>query len=364
MERRYISDEIGNEYLKWTYGDIVFITASTGAGKSHFILNVYLDWIIQKGGRLLYLVNRRILREQLQNEVNTEIARVISEKKGLDTNIQNYIEITTYQALENRLKSSYYEACKCLESMQKFTCVVCDECHYFYTDSNFNTGTELSLDLIRELFDNKLQIYISATADPIKKEMEKYYDKKRDTNQMINFGMIILSKREKKAFIEYGGNYNFGGLHPHIVMDQDGLIDKIQSSINDTKDKWMVFVDSIDAGKALQKALRCDSKIKDSDIIFLDADYEKVEEAEKTVKEIVENKSSRKRVIISTAVMDNGITFQDNDLVNVAIFSDVKETFVQMFGRKRIMVMKLFIFISVKEVKNTLERDISMRIML
>lgn len=81
MERRYISDEIGNEYLKWTYGDIVFITASTGAGKSHFILNVYLDWIIQKGGRLLYLVNRRILREQLQNEVNTEIARVISEKK-------------------------------------------------------------------------------------------------------------------------------------------------------------------------------------------------------------------------------------------------------------------------------------------
>lgn len=336
MERQYISDEIGNEYLKWTYGDIVFITASTGAGKSHFILNVYLDWIIQRGGRLLYLVNRRILREQLQNEVNTEIARVISGKYRLDTNIQNYIEITTYQALENRLKSSYYEACKCLESMQKFTCVVCDECHYFYTDSNFNTGTELSLELIRELFEFKLQIYISATADPIKKEMEKYFEKKQDINQTINFGMAVPCRREKKVFIEYGGSYNFSGVHPHIVIDQDSLIDKIQRSICDTKDKWMVFVDSIDVGKALQKALRCNSEIKDSDVIFLDADYEKVEETGKTVKEIVENKSSRKRVIISTAVMDNGITFQDSDLVNVAIFSDVKETFVQMFGRKRI----------------------------
>lgn len=336
MERQYITAEIGKDYQNWANGDIVFITASTGAGKSHFILNVYLDWIIQRGGKLLYLVNRRILREQLQNEVNAEIAREISEKYGLNINIQDYIEITTYQALENRLKSFYFEINGWLGSMQKFTCVVCDECHYFYTDSNFNTGTELSLDLIRELFNNKLQIYISATADPIKKQIENHFQKMKKVYQMINFGRIVSSSCEKKPFKEYRKEYNLGVLHPHIMMDQESLIDKMQSSICDTKDKWMVFVDSIDAGKALQKALRCDSKIKDSDVIFLDADYEKVEEAEKTVNEIVEKKSSRKRVIISTAVMDNGITFQDSDLVNVAIFSDVKETFVQMFGRKRI----------------------------
>ena len=53
--------------------DIIFITASTGAGKSYFILNVYLDWIIQRGGKLLYLVNRRILREQdMDNDGVTE----------------------------------------------------------------------------------------------------------------------------------------------------------------------------------------------------------------------------------------------------------------------------------------------------
>lgn len=336
MGKRYITDEIGNEYQNWTNGDIIFITASTGAGKSHFILNVYLDWIIKGGGKLLYLVNRRILREQLQNEVNTEIARVISKGFGLNKNIQNYINILTYQALENRMKSSYLGLSECLKFMQQFTCVVCDECHYFYTDSNFNTGTELALDLIRKSFNNKLQIYISATADPIKKEMEKYFEQKQNTSVIINFGGIFPYCREKKIFLEYGGNYNFGGLRPHIVIDKDSLIDKIQSNICDTKDKWMVFVDSIDAGKALQKALRCNSQIKDSDIIFIDADYEKAEEADKTVNEIVENKFSGKRVIISTAVMDNGITFQDSDLVNIAIFSDVKETFVQMLGRKRL----------------------------
>lgn len=336
MGKRYITDEIGNEYQNWTNGDIIFITASTGAGKSYFILNVYLDWIIQRGGKLLYLVNRRILREQLQNEVNTEIARIISRTHGLSVNIQNYIWITTYQALENKLKSSFFDGCTVMERMKEFTCVVCDECHYFYTDANFNTGTELSFAFIRELFSNKLQIYISATADSIKEAMENYLKKRQDVVQTINFGGIVPGYYKKKFFEEYGQKYNYGELCPYVVIDQDSLADKIESSICNTQDKWMVFVDSINVGRTLQKTLRHKSGIKENDIIFLDADYEKVEEAEKTVSEIVENKFSRKRVIISTAVMDNGITFQDCDLVNVAIFSDVKETFMQMLGRKRL----------------------------
>ena len=97
MRRQYIADEIGNEYQNWANGDVVFITASTGAGKSYFILNIYLEWIMKRRKRLLYLVNRRILREQLQSELNTEIARVIRAKHGLEINVQDYIKITTYK---------------------------------------------------------------------------------------------------------------------------------------------------------------------------------------------------------------------------------------------------------------------------
>lgn len=35
----YIAEKIGEEYQKWTVGDEIVISASTGSGKSYFILH-------------------------------------------------------------------------------------------------------------------------------------------------------------------------------------------------------------------------------------------------------------------------------------------------------------------------------------
>lgn len=68
-KQRYIADEIGNEYQKWESPSLIKITAPTGTGKSYFVLHVLLRYAWQNGRRILYLVNRKILREQLKAEL-------------------------------------------------------------------------------------------------------------------------------------------------------------------------------------------------------------------------------------------------------------------------------------------------------
>lgn len=55
-------------------GDKIFITAPTGSGNSYFVLNKLLPYAYSKKVNILYLVNRKILKAQLQEYVK-EIAR-------------------------------------------------------------------------------------------------------------------------------------------------------------------------------------------------------------------------------------------------------------------------------------------------
>lgn len=50
----YIVHSIGDDYKKWAEGDIIFISAPTGSGKTTFILKDFLPtWNITKG-KVLY----------------------------------------------------------------------------------------------------------------------------------------------------------------------------------------------------------------------------------------------------------------------------------------------------------------------
>ena len=137
----YVSEKIGDEYKNWGAGDIILLTAPTGTGKTTFILETLLPYIMQKNGRLLYLVNRRVLREQLLEELNKRKNKYLLQWTG-SCSINRYISIETYQQYEKRI-ASQSSASRVVEEISKYTCVVYDECHYFYADSSFNTYTEL-----------------------------------------------------------------------------------------------------------------------------------------------------------------------------------------------------------------------------
>ena len=59
-EKKYLADQIGEEYKSWKEGELIFIQAPTGTGKSYFILNVLLDWAVLNRVSILYLVNRKV----------------------------------------------------------------------------------------------------------------------------------------------------------------------------------------------------------------------------------------------------------------------------------------------------------------
>lgn len=321
-EKRNITDVIGEDYKKWENGEIIFITASTGSGKSYFILHTFLKWALEKGMKILYLVNREILKKQLENNLN-QISYEYCTEWGFRQNIENFISIRTYQSIENHLRN--FQDQKENNILNKFQCVVCDECHYFYTDSNFNTGTELSYTIINNVFSNKIRVYISATIENMKRRIE---------NDKQNYGDIHTIHRLRENEV-YGLEKNYEKIRLKIIDDDDSLILQITESLSSTHEKWLVFVDRIDKGKKIKKAIQNKMEIEKDGIIFIDADYEEDVDTNSTVKEIVNCQKTKKRVVISTAVMDNGISFSDEDLINIAIFADTKETFLQMLGRKR-----------------------------
>lgn len=56
----------------------------------------------------------------------------------------------------------------------------------------------------------------------------------------------------------------------------------------------------------------------------------------KVVKWCIVKEKRSKKILITTSVMDNGISLEDEYLRNIVIMADTKETFIQMLGRKRI----------------------------
>lgn len=68
---------------------------------------------------------------------------------------------------------------------------------------------------------------------------------------------------------------------------------------------------------------------------LLDIIKENYQDTAESVLQVTKEKYIDKRIVIATAVIDNGISFHDDVLRNMVILADSKEEFIQMLGRKR-----------------------------
>lgn len=334
---KYLADEIGEEYKGWENGDIIFIKAPTGSGKSYFILHIFLKWVVESRAKLLYLVNRRVLQEQLQEEIDKAVYAEMFSYFHKPVDLKEYIQIRTYQNLESSIKRNIIGT---VQKLSQYNYVVCDECHYFYTDSNFNTNTELSFDCIRREFDSKVQIYMSATMDKLKgiytQREPRYFEFQGEAPGIPAQSRKCGLKQNWEKTYSVIENYDYIDLYE--FQDLNELQRIIISGIKKNREKWLIFVDSIDYGRRIEKSLlNSDEKeiLRQDNLVFIDANYDKDEEAKKSVRQIVKEKCADKQIIISTAVMDNGISLYDFSLRNIAILVDTEESFIQMLGRKR-----------------------------
>lgn len=364
-EKRYVSDVIGSDYKEWENRDIVLITAPTGSGKSHFILYVFLKWIIEQDKqnqeiarqsnsdqqifqpKVLYLVNRKVLKKQLEEELNRGVEDELFEcLQNNRKSINDYITFSTYQSIEKGLTGKDPGAT--INFLQQFNCVIYDEAHYFYSDSDFNTYTALSFDCLRKEFDCKLQIFMSATMKKLEEylRMDKpvylpFENTRLDPILMANPGHGRRFRTDEERFISYEVEKDYNYVDVDIVVNIEDLANSIQYS----SAKWLVFVDSIPLGKEFMSLLINGDEVKEKDVVFIDAEYQKDCEASKVIDELAIKDYISRRIVIATAVIDNGVSFHDKQLRNIAIMADTEETFIQMLGRKRQDGLKLNLYI-------------------
>lgn len=347
----YIADKINDEYKTWKLGpedrgkpDTIFISAPTGSGKTTFVLEAFLPYLAKRKKRLLYLVNRTILKKQLEERICL-----------LSYEQESRIDVKLYQTIENeyigylngcmreikqprefeKLGKLFFEGNK---DYEKYDCVICDEAHYFLADSNYNTNTIFSYNFVKNNFQKKLRIYMSATIEEIEKIIKKD-DAERVYYRTPWFGFhsnyaIGQAMVQKPNYAEYNMERNYDYIDIKLLKEIEEIPEIVNS--NETE-KWLIFVDNKSTGKQLE------SSIEKS--IFIASSYKKEKESLDEVNEIVKNDKSSMRVLIATSVLDNGINLKDIELRNIIIMVDNEIEFIQMLGRKRKdgIVFKLYL---------------------
>lgn len=344
--RTTVTDKIGDEYRKWKQGDTVFISAPTGTGKTYFVFNALLSYARETKQKILYLVNRTILKEQLEKEIS---------KLPIQDQI---ITIELYQTIENCLCSLYRDNNGCYQPKDKnqaklqafareYSYVVCDECHYFLADSNYNTNTWLSYQWVQECLGRRTRIFLSATIGDIQEfilaDNEKYPYIKTNIYGFHAKDKLSVGVPQRRETWQYDLDCDYSYVNIEIITKRDKIIDLACEG----NKKWLIFVDSIAAGKELRKAIRDRLKkqsviedeldtIGDDEVVFLSSSYKREDgDSLDEVLSIKNRYAQSARILIATSVMDNGINLKDAQLKNLVIFADNETEFIQMLGRRR-----------------------------
>lgn len=328
-----ISDELSQEIEKWNLYPIL-INAPTGSGKSSFVFTELAKYAAQTGQYVLVLSNRLALNLQQKSYLCKLYDLPNYGSKALaDVKYFRNIILLTYQSILHELMNGSFSALR-------IKYIVFDEAHFFCSDAIFNPWTESILVSLQRCFPTATRIYMSATpenAKPIISAFEKYaldlLEQESTTNpntQYANHLKVALLLSQPKVFTEYKFQTNFQNISLAFFYEWDYVLDRIKESsklseASPKQDKWLIFISEKDVGRQLKRDLG--SNIAD----YIDANSPSNYIAELTRRQLFD-----KKVLISTSVIDNGISIQDGNLKNIVIDTIDRIQLIQMLGRKRI----------------------------
>ena len=277
--------------MKLDFGKIAFLTASCGTGKNEYVRFLVENRYYQ---RVLVLANRKANKLQ------------IMDKLGVDgTEMFPKVVVKSYQSLE--LTSEYFS-----EELELFDLIVADEAHYFLNDSLFNPRVNVSLRRIM-MAKRPAKLFMSATLTDIEALVIGKIKEHRGTDIIgkIATRYMLIRKKQHIKFV--------------ACVDYKEIVPKILGS----SEKWLIFVDSIKKGTELKKSIGAEA-------VFICAENSEANgEAVAEIKGLIENEMQCHRVVISTSILDNGITIKDTALTNIVIDCNDRVEMVQMLGRKR-----------------------------
>lgn len=186
MERQYLLTEDildnmqGNEF----YG----LFAEPGAGKTQTFKDVVAPWAVKNMKSVLFLCHRNSLKSQTYKDLQDFLDELLRDFKG------NLIKIASYQAIEYAIDSVGHA-----EAYLYYDLIVCDEAHYFVTDS-WNNQTHLSVEYLEEM--NVPKILMTGTPK-ILRSYDKTWDMKvlREPDRTNTNVAEILFYSEKDTLV-------------------------------------------------------------------------------------------------------------------------------------------------------------------
>lgn len=308
MKRKRVSEIITTEEIKkWNKGDIITITAGTGAGKSYFIKSILYAFAKSENKKILFLIHRTDCKNQFYEEIKRD-------------NKTDIIDIKTYQYIEYSIIND-----KSID-FSKYKYIVCDEMHYFFGDSAFSKTTDISLNTILEQ-NNHIRIFMSATGNYTKNYIKNV--KKIDT---IDYEIPI--------------NYNFIESLTFYNLD-DTLEMFIEESVK-TGEKAIFFIQSA------KKAYELYTIHKDECIFNCskyNKEYYKYVDEDK-MNEVLANEKFDSNILITTTCMDAGVNIVDEEVKHIVCDVEDYNTIIQCIGRKRLQNENDKIYVYIKTINN------------
>lgn len=318
-EPRWISDLIGDEFKQWEPG-LVAIEAMTGTGKTAFVLGPMLKWCVDECHRtygmrfkkILYLCNRAPLREELIDALNKAgVPNTRVDGYDVDTLVVweddahefSMMKVSTYQRYEEFLTKDPVRARR---EIQRFSCIVCDEAQYFFTDASFNENTTLSYRTIMKARQHATVIAMTATPE----NMFTAWMRKGLLAKNRYYYLPKKMSHIRKAVI-YSNNLEREKLLNQIPDGEKALV-----LIND----WAIL-----------------RKLKDlyGDAVGCYCSVNNSKGQIDALEDCIKDGKLQKRIVFTTEVLYNGISIKDKTLKHIFIETWEPLKIIQMQGRKR-----------------------------
>ncbi|MGF7050106.1 superfamily II DNA or RNA helicase [Paenibacillus sp. DS2015] len=291
-----VTDKINGQQTEWKNGDIVLISSGTASGKSYFIRNELEELAESEGTYILLLVNRSKLFKQ-----NMEL---------IGQSFLSRIKVELYQNIEREINSGKgYD-------FSRYKYIVCDESHYFTTDSGFNDSSDESLNAILSLHSH-IRIFMSATGSILFSHIKEKHRR-------------LLKKTDNKIW-NYSIPRDFSNIASLSFYSDFSSIERlIKKKLNNENDKIIHFSKSVERAYELHKKYHdnsmfvCSNSNKYSKYI----DYNKVES-------MVRSNQFDCKYLFTTTVLDNGFDLKDENIkLIICDMSDI-DSMLQCIGRKR-----------------------------
>ena len=285
-----ISDCIDKDMIKrWTPEKPVVINAQTGQGKSYFVMNTLYEYLRENNMKCLYLIQRVRTKKQFADDLYDKVGR---------------ITLMSYQTLEAGVMNDY-------NNFKNYDFIICDECHYFTGDSDFNRRTDISFAWIMSQR-KSIKVFMSATIDCF-------------LNLLTYYTPVWTQPVRLETNYDYIEQLTF-------YTAEKNIYDIVEDVLNANK-KAILFIQSAELAHNIYEKYK-------SHMIFFFFSYNKtyaeyMDQAE--IEKIISNESFDANILVTTAALDSGLTLKDKNIDTIVVDVLDPETVIQCVGRKRII---------------------------